>query len=236
MALLGVIGGLGPMATAYFMELVTSMTEAAVDQEHINMLIYSVPHIPDRTDYILGKSGDSPLPGIVDAGLVLKSAGVDIIAVPCVTAHYFHNEIESRVGVPMLNAIRDSAELLYERRVKTAGLMATEGTVSTGLFQQELHKKGISVVVPNEKGQGAVTSLIYDDVKRGRPPDMEAFYQVKDELMREGAEVVILGCTELSVIKRDNCTGDNILDVMDVLVTSAITACGKNVRKAPLCV
>lgn len=222
------------MATAYFMELVTSMTDAATDQEHLRMLIYSAPDIPDRTGYILGNSSQSPLPGIVEAGLALKSLGADVIAVPCITAHYFHKEIEAQLGVRVLNAIHDSAQLLYDSGIKTVGLMATEGTVRTGLFQNELDKRGISLVIPDEREQSAVTSLIYDDIKQGNAAHMDAFYRVKDGLLQKGAEVVILGCTELSVIKRDNDTGDRVLDVMDVLVSAAITACGKNVKQERL--
>ena len=231
MALLGVIGGLGPMATAYFMELITRMTDAKTDQDHIRMLIYSVPDIPDRTDYILGLSDRSPLPGIVNAGQALAFMGADVIAIPCMTAHFFHKEIEKQIPVKILNAIHDSASLLSDRGVRTAGLMATQGTVYTGLFQRELEKKGISLLVPDAEDQRAVTSLIYHDIKRGGVPDMDTFFRVKDRLLRSGAEAVLLGCTELSVIKRDFDVGPAILDVMEILAYSSIVACGKQVRK-----
>ena len=105
MALLGVIGGLGPMATACFMELVTGMTDAATDQEHLRMLVYSAPDIPDRTQFILGQSDRSPLPGIVEVGRALTAMGADVIAIPCMTAHYFHREIAGQVPARILNAI-----------------------------------------------------------------------------------------------------------------------------------
>ena len=231
MALLGVIGGLGPMATAYFMELVTSMTDALIDQEHLRMLIYSVPDTPDRTDYILGRSKKDPLPGIISAGLTLKDAGADVIAIPCMTAHYFHEQIEKMVGLRTLNAISDSAELLKNSGVAKVGIMATEGTVKSGLFRKELEKKGIDAIVPDVNGQKAVTSLIFDNVKKGITPDMDAFFRVKNELVGRGAEMILLGCTELSVIKKNNDVGDHVLDVMEVLAASAIEACGKSVRR-----
>lgn len=230
MALLGVIGGLGPMATAYFMELVTSMTDASTDQAHLKMIIYSAPDIPDRTDYILGRSKSSPLPGFVQAGRALKSMGADLLAIPCITAHYFHDDIEKQVGVKTLHAINECAVLLREVGANCVGLMATDGTVESGLFQNSLEKQGISVVLPSEAGQRSVMSLIYDDVKRGNAPDMNRFERVRDELTQKGAEVILLGCTELSLIKRDHRLGDGILDVMEVLASSAITACGKQVR------
>ena len=231
MATLGVIGGLGPMATAYFMELVTSMTDAITDQEHLRMLIYSVPDTPDRTDYILGRSKKDPLPCLIDAGLTLKEAGADVIAIPCITAHYFHGNIEKNVGVKTLNAVSDSAELLKNRGIAKVGIMATEGTVKSGIFLRELEKKGIAAIVPDDNGQRAVTSLIFDNVKKGIAPDMDAFFRVKKELIDKGAEMILLGCTELSVIKKNYDVGDHVLDVMEVLAASAIEACGKTVRK-----
>lgn len=230
MALLGVIGGLGPMATAYFMELITAMTDAARDQDHLRMIVYSAPDIPDRTEYILGKSKDDPLPGIVEAGRALRTMGAGLLAIPCITAHYFHNEIEAQVGVKTLHAINESAELLCAAGVHCVGLMATDGTLKSGLFQKALAQKGIRLLMPSEEGQRRVMSLIYDDVKQGRAPNMTAFGQVRDELRAQGAQVVLLGCTELSVIKRDHDLGEGILDVMEVLASAAVTACGKQVR------
>lgn len=231
MAFLGVIGGLGPMATAYFMELVTAMTKAGTDQEHIKMAVYSAPDIPDRTDFILGRSDKSPLPGIINAGLALKSIGADIIAIPCVTAHYFHAEIESALGIKTLHAIRECAELLTVAGIRRVGIMATEGTVNSGIFRRVLDEYGISAVVPSIQGQKKVNSLIYDNIKRGLPPEEKNFFAVKDELLSNGANAVILGCTELSLIKRDLDTGKNVLDITEVLAKASVLACGRELSK-----
>ncbi|MBQ3229627.1 MAG: amino acid racemase [Clostridia bacterium] len=230
MALLGVIGGLGPLATAYFMELITVMTDAEKDQQHLKMVIYSDPEIPDRTDYILGKSDKSPLPGFASAGKALQSLGCDVLAIPCITAHCFHEQIEAASGVETLHAIRDTALLLKQAGIKKAGLMATDGTVQSRVFQNELEKNGIEVVLPSESAQKDVMALIYRDIKCGRAPDMDAFFRVKSELSANGAQAVLLGCTELSLIKRSNDTGKCILDVMEVLARSAILKCGKPLR------
>ena len=102
---LGVIGGLGPMATAYFYQLITQMSDAGCDQEHMEILLYSKPTIPDRTRYILNNKEENPLDDIVEVGNVLKNAGAEVIAIPCITAHYFHNEIEKAVELPIVHAI-----------------------------------------------------------------------------------------------------------------------------------
>ena len=232
MAFLGVIGGLGPMATAYYMELVTAMTDVPVDQQHIRMAIYSAPDIPDRTDFILGKSDKSPLPGIISAGNALVSIGAEVIAIPCVTAHYFHREIEAALGVRTLHAIRESAELLKAAGIQRVGIAATEGTIQSGIFQNVLSEYGISSTAPKQAGQSRVNTLIYDNVKRGVTPNISLFFDVKDELMKDGAEAVVLGCTELSLIKRDFDTGNGVLDVTEVLARASVLACDKPLRKA----
>ena len=126
--MLGVIGGLGPMATAYFMELVTDMTDAATDQEHLRMLIYSAPSIPDRTRYILDNTSENPLPEMLRIGNVLANQGAERIAIPCVTAHYFFEQLESGIGVPVINGVRETALHLKNHGITKAGIMATDGT------------------------------------------------------------------------------------------------------------
>ena len=228
---LGVIGGMGPMASAYFMELVTDMTEASCDQEHLSMYIASCPSVPDRTAFILGESKDDPVPGMIDMGLFLQSRGVSCIAIPCMTAHYFHDRLQESLKVHVIDAIEETAGLLSENGVKKAGVMATDGSVKSGIFEERLKAKGIECITPDAAGQKKVMSLIYNDVKRGRAADLKAFFEVSDELFNEGAEAVILGCTELSVIKRDNELGKGFIDCMEVLSMVSLKECNKPVKK-----
>ena len=228
--ILGVIGGLGPMATAYFTELVVKMTDASTDQEHPEMIVYSVPSVPDRTAYILGKSDSSPVPGIVDAGRKLREWGADVIAMPCITAHCFHEELSEKIGLPIINGVESVALYLCGKGVRNEGIMATDGTLQTGLFQKELEKHGIKAITPSPDGQKRVMSLIYDDIKTGREPNMENFEKVERELRALGAENVILGCTELSLIKQKHDIGDFFTDAMECLAACAVRAVGKKVK------
>ena len=136
--LLGVLGGMGPIATAYFMELVIRMTDALRDQEHLDMLVYSVPSVPDRTGFILGQSAESPLPEMIRVGNALAAQGAERIAIPCVTAHYFYRELEARIPVPIINGLAQTVEHLKQRGVEQAGIMATDGTIAAGLFREAL--------------------------------------------------------------------------------------------------
>ena len=223
---LGIIGGLGPMATAYFMELITKMTLADKDQDHIEMVMISRPGIPDRTRYILGESRENPLPAMIEVGKALVQQRVSQIAIPCITAHYFHDELEKAIGIPIIHGIAETVQYLGERGYCKVGIMATDGTVRTGLFNGELSKKNMTAVYPDAQGQAYVMDLIYEDVKAGRPVHMDQFTYVADELREKGAEVILLGCTELSMIKKEYSLRPGFLDVMEVLAKCCVERCG----------
>ena len=228
--ILGVIGGLGPIATAHFMALVTCMTDACTDQEHLEMIIHSAPSIPDRTAHILDDTKPSPLPRMVTIGRALADQGASRIAIPCITAHYFIEPLEAGIPVPLVNGVQETVAHLKANGVKTAGIMATDGTIQTGIFSRELESQGIAAVIPSKERQADVMSLIYDNVKAGVPLDMARFRAVGQELFASGAEAIILGCTELSLIKRDFDIGSGYIDAMEVLARSAVLACGKPLK------
>ena len=203
---LGVIGGLGPMATAYLLELITDMTDARTDQEHLDAIIFNRPSVPDRTAYILDHTKPSPVPPMIDIAQKLEALGVCALATPCVTAHSFHDELQSSVHIPFIHMVH------------------------MGLFQTALTEAGLSYVLPNDEMQQNVMSLIYDCVKAGEPADMVKFRAVSDALRADGCDAIILGCTELSIIKRDNELGPGYLDALEVLARACILACGKKLK------
>ncbi len=226
----GIIGGLGPMATAYLMELIVDMTDAKTDQEHIDAIIFNRPGVPDRTAYILDPSKPSPVPPMVDMAQKLENLGVCAIGTPCVTAHSFHEDLQSSVNVPFIHMVQETAAYLKAAGCKKAGIMATSGTVHMGLFQKALTDIGLDYALPDKAMQENVMSLIYDNVKAGIPADMDKFRAVSEALRSDGCDAVILGCTELSIIKRDNEIGPGYLDALEVLARAAILTCGKKVK------
>ena len=224
--LLGILGGLGPMASAYFYELITAHTKALRDQEHIDIILSSRASTPDRTAFITGASDESPLPYMIEDATRLEVYGADVIVIPCNTAHYFVEEIRARVDVPVPSIIEETSEHLRRCGCKKAGIMATEGTVKSGSYQYQLERRGLSFAIPDETHQRYLHELIYDDVKSGRPADTEKFYKVVDHFRSKGCDRLILGCTELSLINRQ-IGGDPVLcDSMEVLACTAIRACG----------
>lgn len=225
MKVLGVIGGLGPMATAYFLQLVTQMSDAKADQEHMEILVASKPSIPDRTKYILGLSTENPVNEMAMVGKKLKKNGADIIAIPCITAHYFHNELENKIGLPIIHAIQETVNYLKDRKIEKVGIMATDGTMQSHLFQNCMNKYGIQCIVLQEEMQKKVMKIIYEDVKAGKAIDISDFNLLAEDLFRQGAQVTLLGCTELSLIKRDYKLPPGCLDVMEVLAKKAVESC-----------
>lgn len=224
---LGVIGGLGPMATAVFMKMVVEMTDAAVDQEHIEMIIYNCPRIPDRTKFILGQSSLDPAPEMIEIGKNLVGQGAELIAIPCITANYFYEQLSDGIHARIINIIDEIYAYLAERDIRCAGLMATSGTIESRLFQRVFEERGCKLAIPSPERQRDVMHVIYENVKANRPVEMDRFLAASQELREAGAEVVILGCTELSVVRESCQIGAGFLDAMQLMAKCAVESCGK---------
>ena len=219
---LGVVGGLGPMTTVSFMKRVIDMTDATLDQEHIPMVVEHCTKVPDRTAFILGQSGEDPIPFIIDACRNLEHSGATHIAIPCVTAHYFYDKLIQSVDIPVYNGIDLCVKEFQRKGINRIGLMATEGTVKSGIFAKPLQEAGIECIEPSEEHQGFVTDLIYNNVKMGRPVEKEKFEAVASKLRAEGAQSILLGCTELSVIADEWLPKGEFLDMMSVLAKACV--------------
>lgn len=225
--LLGILGGLGPMSTAYFYELVTSLTKAKRDQDHIDIVISSRATTADRTAFITGESAQDPLDKMIPDAKRLVQFGADVIAIPCNTAHYFYDRLAAQVDVPILNIIEESVKALKAQGVNRFGLLATDGTVNSSTYQKYCERHGIECVVPDEKNQARIMDIIYSEIKCGKPVDMESFYAAAYSLRERGCERLILGCTELSLIKKNENLGEFYVDSLECLAISTIKFCGK---------
>ncbi len=226
----GVIGGVGPMATVYYMQRVIEMTKAGCDQEHINMLVFNDCDIPDRTAFITEKSPDNPLPVMVEDAKRLEAAGCAFVVIPCNTAHYFYDELEQAVEIPVVNIVEETIRYAKARvqDLSCVGIMATTGTIVTGTYQKYAERAGLSFAVPDEDEQDLLMQIIYDGVKAGKPVPRADFDRVANHLRAKGAQCLILGCTELSVLKRDLPINDpDVLDSIDVLASETVRRSGK---------
>jgi len=223
--ILGVLGGMGPSASARFLALITEFTKAECEQEHIEILLHSLPTIPDRTDFILGKSANSPLPYMQTSIRKLTGAGAEIIAVPCNTAEYFHSEMQASCPVRVMRTAYESARFAAARGVKRLGILATEGTLLAGIYQNHLASLGVGFALPSQATQKEITRLIYSHIKKSIPPEQGSLVRAESELREKGCDAAVLGCTELSLIPFDSKSGF-FIDSLSVLAAACVKACG----------
>jgi len=225
-AILGILGGLGPLSSAYFYEMITEHTKAKRDQDHIDIILSSRATTPDRTAFILGKSTDDPVPFMVEDAKLLEQYGADAIVIPCNTAHYFIDEVRQSVTVPVPSIITETVSHIKRCGYKKVAILATEGTVQSGSYQAELERKGLSWAVPDAQGQSVIMDIIYGDVKSGIIPPPEKLYSVSEPMFDAGCDCAILGCTELSLLKRQFREDKRYVDSLEVLAACAITLFG----------
>lgn len=232
---LGILGGVGPLASVYFADLIVNMTEACTDQEHIPLFLFNDNTIPDRTSFILGASDIDPTPRMIEDIAKLSSLGCDYIAVTCNTAHYFYNKLQASTSVTVVNMIDEAVNDVLKKipEAKKIGVLATDGTVLSGVYSRVIKEKGMTCLTPSPASQKQIMEIIYAQIKAGKEPDLKAFLKVINELRHNGCDAIILGCTELSVINKNNSltkNNDDIIDAMESLAKKCITLCGKEVK------
>lgn len=216
---LGVLGGMGPEASAYFYMLVTKLTKAKRDQDHISMIIYSEPTIPDRTKAFLGQ-GPSPLPAMVEAIKILEKSGANLIAIPCNSAHYWINELKKSTNVQIINMIEEFTKDLTRLNYKKVGLLATTTTVQSKLYERYLKLHNIEVIIP--RNQEEVMQAIYyvkaNKIKKAR----RIFIKASKELEERGVQAIIAGCTEVPLALQPRDLNVPLLDPMVSLAKKCI--------------
>ena len=219
---LGILGGMGPLATSQLYTDIIKSSYAQKDQDYIDMVILNASYIPDRTAAIL-HGGKSPLPYLSDALKTLENCGCDLIAIPCNTSHYFFDELQSCCKARILNMIDLTAERLENLGINQVYLMATEGTVKTGVYQKYLSKKNIGIVNSTDEEIKEMMKVIYE-VKAGKNPDTRNL----EEIAQNYQKPVILGCTELSTLYFKNSEKIKYIDAMEVLKDKILELFGVN--------
>jgi len=226
---IGILGGMGPMATVELFKSIIKKTPAEKDQEHIPIIINNIPQVPDRTKAILN-SGEDPIPILRESAIKLEKAGADFIVIPCNTAHYFINEIQEAVEIPILNMIKSTIDQIDSG--SKVGLLATSGTIKTGVYQHYGEDK-VQIITPNDELQEKVMEVIYGEqgVKAGHYNDelTKKMLQVVDHLKENDANTIIAGCTEIRLVLKDSdIENGSLLTPIDIIAEKAIQLALKN--------
>ena len=230
---IGILGGMGPLATANLFKKIVTMTKADGDNDHIRVYIDSNSAIPDRTAAIL-QGGPDPTAEMLSALRHLEACGASCIIMPCNTAHYYLPRLQALTGTPILDMLEITARrcaALYPG--KRAVILATRGTLATGLYSAALERQGVDFLVPDEREQDVLMHLIYGVVKASRPlaPEKETWRELLDGLRAKGADYFILGCTELPIVAAELEIPRPFVDSTEELARAAIRFCGYEVKE-----
>ncbi|KAA1003531.1 aspartate/glutamate racemase family protein [Paraburkholderia panacisoli] len=229
----GIVGGVGPAATVDFIHKIVRNTPAKRDQDHIKLLVEQNPQIPDRTESLIG-DGPDPTISLYATCKKLESGDADIIAIPCNTAHAFVERIQPYLGIPIVNMLTVTVSYLRESfpSLRSVGVLATSGTVESGVYEKALTSQGLQQIVPGPALQARVMDAIYgkEGVKAGFTTGQcqSDIAAAIDGLISRGVDVIILGCTELPLLLQQtdfvgtNGTSVRLVDPTDVLARQCV--------------
>lgn len=230
MKTIGVLGGMGPLATVDLYDKIVRHTNAHSDAEHIHVMIDSYPEIPDRTAFILGGAND-PTNHLIQAAKNIERMGADFLVMPCNTAHYFYEAMAKEIQIPFIHMIKAVERYMSSTypNIKKVALLATEGTYKGQIYQKSFASSAIEIIIPSEGHKKIVNELIYTVKDSGVDQINTDIEGVIESLKASGAEAMILGCTELPIafekIKSDIPTIDPTL----ILAIAAIQFAGAGI-------
>ena len=227
-ATIGILGGMGPAATVELFRRIVAYTPARCDQEHIPVMIDNTPQIPDRGPFLLG-DGPDPRPALCRSARKLERMGASFIAMPCNTAHAFLPYLRKAVHIPFLDMIAETATVIAEPRV---GLLATETTVRTRLYHDACALYGVEVLTPFSDDQARLMEIIYA-IKGGAFGFKRELQAIAARLHERGAQALIVGCTELSLIVSPDDFPGPVYDALDILAQTAVRWAQQGMRQMP---
>jgi len=233
---IGVVGGVGPAATVDFIDKIVRNTHARCDQEHVKLVVEQNPQIPDRTDYLLG-DGVDPTIALYSTCKKLEADDADLIVIPCNTAHAFIERIAPHLSIPIVNMLFETVEYVRTTFAEPplVGLLATSGTVKSGVYHDAVAKAGLTLLVPDPENQALVMEAIYGEqgVKAGFTAGtcVDDLRRARASRVSRGAEVIILGCTELPLLIAQNdafpVAGKTVVvvDPTEILARKCVSLC-----------
>ncbi|MFC6206021.1 MULTISPECIES: aspartate/glutamate racemase family protein [Levilactobacillus] len=231
-----ILGGMGTMATESYIHLLNKRTPAHADQEYLDYVLVNHATVPDRTAYILDHSKPNPSVDLLEDIRQQAQFGPEFFTLPCNTAHYFYDELQAATDVPILHMPRETVKEVQRRfpNAKKIGITGTQGTITDKVYEDEINKAGLTPVLPTKEIEAETMQLIYDDIKEKDTVDAKLFHHIIREMIEDqGADIVILGCTELSLAQeREPETELPVVDGQSVLVDRTIEMAMKSRQEA----
>lgn len=223
---IGVLGGMGPQATNHFCRLITTLTPATCDQEHIPVVSFNNSRIPSRLDAVL-RGATSPLPELIKSARVLQDAGADFIVMPCNSAHFYIDELQQEVTIPILDMVEHTVEYVAQNlpHVQKVGILASSATIESRLYLHPFLKHDIGLLTPLPSHQRTVMDAIFgeDGIKAGKLDEpREALNTVADTLLECGAEAILGGCTEVSLAFENEAHTFTFIDPLRIMAQVSI--------------
>lgn len=226
--IIGVLGGMGPEATASFFYKLIHATKVNKDQDHYRVVIDSNPKIPDRTKAIF-KEGESPVPYMIETAKNVERSGASVLVSPCVTSYYFMKDVQKEVNIPIINIFSVLADYLEKElpEVEKIGILCTSGTRKTALFDQQV--KGLAIAYPSRLSQEEkVMEAIYGKagIKQGNTGEYpkRLLQETAQEMIEEGADAIICGCTEVELALQAEDVSVPLIDPMQVVAERLTTS------------
>lgn len=233
---LGIIGGMGPAAGARLFMRVTAMTAACTDQEHIDTIVLSDPSVPDRTSYLCDSTGAGDfVRTLQEKAHLLELLGCEVIAMACNTAHAGYSEIASAAPhTQFLHMPKETIQFVASLGCQHPIILATTGTIESNIFQSLCADEGIDCVLPSIELQVLIMDMIYTYLKAGKTVPTKMLRTACAKIIASGADSIILGCTELSLLDLGCYYGSlPIIDALDVLAWRCVQACGAPAKNLP---
>ncbi|HEV7906021.1 MAG TPA: amino acid racemase [Pyrinomonadaceae bacterium] len=232
---IGVLGGMGPEATNQLCALITANTSASRDQDHIPVITYNNARIPERVAAVRGVAGArDPVPEMSRTAQVLERAGADLLLMPCNLAHFFIADVQAAVRIPILNMIEETVNYTVGKfpQCRRVGLLASTPTIECGIYERAFGKHDRQLLVPDAREQeDKVMKAIYgsEGIKGGRKTVPRKLLQdAAERLAERGAEVVIAGCTEVSLVLTPENTSLEVIDPLAIIARVAVARARPN--------
>ncbi|MFZ5981999.1 MAG: aspartate/glutamate racemase family protein [Patescibacteria group bacterium] len=225
MKTLGILGGVGPQTTAkVYLSVIESIRKNG-EEKYPPIVIYNLPFpfIIEHEAIVQGINVEKMIPYLIDGAKILEKSGADFGILPCNTLHKFIGEIRKSAGIPFLSILEETVLFLKGKKIKRIGVLASETTIKSKIYEGMLKKSGIDILYPSRKEQDIVNGVIVD-LLNGREADIQKnkLENVCASLQKNGAEVILLACTDLQLIASKLKVGIPLIDTTEILINATV--------------